>query len=358
MQLPGYNKSISLRAALSFVILGTFAVLSAAGCGGGGGGTGGGPSGGSSVTVSGAVLSASSDTPPASAATVVIGGTTLTSNPATGAFSGSVGSNAATATVSAPGEVSRTITIKLVANQVNNLGNIFLADTGSDYSASVNGVVVTTVKGATQPVGGATVNIGNVVGVSATDGTFTLNGLPVGLGSVNGLYGTITASGFAVKLITADVLQFALVSGSNNLGNLLLAPQAGSTPIPPFTITGVIDVAGKPGAGVTVAIGLAGSATGVGQTQTDTNGKYLLWVAPATYTVTATDSSGTVESQNVTLKNLTTPVTVTTLNLMPLREGWGVGSRDTAHRMKCAPTIVRRVPADREAFASVWKRAL
>jgi hypothetical protein len=201
---------------------------------------------------------------------------------------------------------------------VTNLGTIFLADTGSDYSANVNGVVVTTIKGGMlQPVGGATVSIGNVVGVSNTQGQFSLTGLPVGLGSVNGLYGTITASGFAVKLITADVLGFALVSGNNNIGNMLLAQQSGSTPPPPYTISGVVNVAGKPTSGVTVAIALAGSQSGLGQTQTDSNGNYFFWVAPATYQVTAQDISGTTGAINVTLKNLATPVTAPAINLSP-----------------------------------------
>lgn len=318
MQLSAYNKHNSQRAFHLPVLLTIAATLFAAGCGGGGGsGGGGGGGGGTSVTVTGTVLSASSYAPPASAATVVIGRTTITTNPADGTFTGTVNSNATTAAVSATGEVSRTITIKLAANQVNNLGNIFLADTGSTYSASVNGVVVTTVKGAAQPVGGAVVNIGNISGVSNTDGTFTLNGLPVGLGSVNGLYGSVTASGFAVKLITADVLQFALVSGANNIGNLLLAPPVGSTPVPPFTVTGIINVQGTPTSGVTVAIALPGSASGLGQTQTNSSGSYFFWVAPATYTVTANDSSGTVLSENVTLKTLTAPVTAPTLNLTP-----------------------------------------
>jgi len=318
MQLSSFHKNSSRRV-LHFLAL-TMAIpaILAAGCGGGGGGSGGGGGGGGkSVTVTGTVLDAATYSPTTSAATVVIGGTTMTTNTATGTFTGTVGSNATTASVSAPGEISRTISITLAASQVNNLGNIFLAATGSSYTASVNGVVVTTVKGATQPVGGATVNIGNISGVSATNGTFTLNGLPVGLGSVDGLYGTVTAKGFAVKLITADVLQFALVAGANNIGNLLLAPPAGSTPVPPYTISGVVEVQGVPTAGVTVAIAIPGGGAALGQTTTNSSGTYYFWVAPATYTITAEDSSSTTLGENVTLSTLATPITAPTINLTP-----------------------------------------
>jgi hypothetical protein len=317
MQLSVYskNKINSRRAMLILVIMAVTAALFT-GCGGGGGSSGGGGGGGgATVTVTGTVLDAQTYAPPTSAAMLVIGGATITTNAATGTFTGTVGSNATTAVVSAPGEISRTIPITLVASQVNNLGNIFLAATGSGYTASVNGVVVTTVKGVTTPVGGATVNIGNVVGVSATNGTFTLNGLPVGLGSVDGLYGTVTAKGFAVKLITADVLQFALVTGSNNIGNLLLGVPVGSTPVPPYTITGVVDVAGVPGSGVTVAISVQGGSQ-LAQTTTDANGNYYFWVAPATYAIAASDTTGGAPvGENVTVVNLTTPVTAPTLNL-------------------------------------------
>lgn len=307
---PAFGFRSRLSAAMLIVAV---LLVASSGCGGGGGG--GGPTT-STVTVTGTVLSAASFSPPASPATVVIGGSSIVTN-ADGTFSFSAPANATTAAVSATGEVSRTIKIILKANQVNNLGNIFLADTGSDYTASVTGRVVASVKGVNQPVGNATVIIGNVIGTSATDGTFTLTGLPVGLGSVDGLYGKVTATGFSDKLITADTLQFALVTGANNIGDLLIAQPSGTTPLPPYTVTGVINVAGKPGAGVTVAIALPGSASSLGQTQTDSNGNYFFWVAPATYTVTAQDSSGTILSENVTLTSLTTPVTAAVLNLSP-----------------------------------------
>ena len=296
-----------------FPFAAAMAIALMAGCGGGGGGGGG--NNGTGVTVIGAIMDATTYSAPTSA-TITFNGQTIKAG-ADGTFSATVPVSVKTASVSAVGEVTRTINVSLVTNQVNNLGSIFLAPTGFDYSASVNGRVVTSIKGALQPVGNAHVTIGNVTTQSATDGTFTLNGLPVGLGSANGLYGKITASGFADKLISADTLGFALVSGANNLGDLLIAQPSGSTPLPPYTITGNITVAGVPVAGVSVQIAIQGAGTGIGQTVTDSNGNYYFWVAPAAYTVQATDNAGTTMSEGVTLTSTTVPVTAATMNLSP-----------------------------------------
>ncbi len=310
------SKAICRRRAI-VSILATVAgyVVMATGCGGGGGGGGGNP-GGSSVTVTGKVLSATSNTAPKSGAKVTIGGNSIATN-ADGSFSFTVSSNATSATISATGEVTRTITIALKANQVNDLGNIFLADDGGTYTATVTGRVVTKVKGVTQPVGGASVTIGNVTAITTVDGKFTLNGLPVDIGSVNGIYGKVTAAGFAEKLISADTLQFALIAGANPIGDLLIAAPSGSTPLPPYTITGLVNVVGSPGVGVAVDIALQGSGVGLGQIQTDATGHYYFWVAPGTYTITAADSGGSIKSVDITLPSLTAPVMATTINLSP-----------------------------------------
>lgn len=290
------------------------ALAALVGCGGGGGG--GGNNNATFVTVQGTVLSAVNYTAPTSPATVNFGSKSLVTN-SDGTFTTTLPSNATSATVSATGEVTRTIHFTLVANQINNLGNIFLADTGTDYSANVSGVVVTAVKGVNQPVTGATVTIGNITGTSAANGTFVLTGLPVGLGSVNGLYGTVTAKGYATKLITADVLQFALASGANNLGDLVLAKPSGTTPSGPYTVTGTVTVQGAPVAGVTVTIAVQSAGSQIATTTTDSTGTYYFWVAPAPYLITAQDAAGTVGSANVTLNSLTTPVSVPAISLAP-----------------------------------------
>jgi hypothetical protein len=279
-----------------------------AGCGGGGGGGG----GGSPVTVTGKVLRAETGLAPNPAATVTIGGQTATAG-ADGTFTlNNVSSSTTTATISAQGTQTLTLPITLTAPGPNNLGDIYLSDTG--YNATVTGRVVTQVNGQAQPVGNANVVIAGQHTVTATDGTFTLNNLPVGLGTVNGIFGKITATGFDDKLITADILRFPLTAGSNPLGDILMGLPIGNVPPPPYTITGTVTVKGTATAGIEVA--LAANGVTLGTTTTDSNGHYFFWVVPSTYTLTAIQGSATQQT-NVTLNRLDTPVTASTINLTP-----------------------------------------
>jgi len=286
-------------------------VVALTGCGGGGGGGGG---GGVPVTVTGSVYRAETDQPIASA-TINIGGQAATSA-ADGTFTFTASSSATSATISATNEATRTITIVLKGSGTNNLGVIFLADTATPpapYNATVTGRVVTAVNGVNTPVGGATVTIANVSTVTATNGAFTLSGLPVGLGSANGTYGKVTATGFDDKPITADNLGFALKAGSNPIGDLLIARSSSAIPAPPYTITGLVQVNGKATQNVKVDLALNGAS--LGSVTTDSNGNYFFWVAPATYTITATVSGLPSKSVTVTLVKLDTPVTAPPINL-------------------------------------------
>src|SRR5205823_1869405 len=143
-------------------------------------------------------------------------------------------------TIAAQGTQTRTLPITLTANQANNLGDIYLSDTG--YNATVTGRVVAQVNGQIQPVGNATVTIAGAQTKTATDGTFTLSGLPVGLGNASGTVGKVTAQGFEDKPITDVTLGFPLAAGNNPIGDLLIAAPSGSVPLPPYTIKGVVQI--------------------------------------------------------------------------------------------------------------------
>src|SRR5579871_2367131 len=305
MQIRMDNKRIIALLA----ILGLAAAL--AGCGGGGGGGGG---GGTPVTVTGTVLRAETNSPTDTPATVTfVGGPTITAN-ADGTFTVSnVSSNITSATISATGELNRTITIKLQPNVTNNLGNIYIVDSTSAYTAKVTGRVVTTVNNQPKPVGGATVTIANVTTTTATDGTFELDNLPVGLGSATGTYGQVVATGFVNKPITDANLGFALVAGANPIGDLLITQPSGSIPPPPYTITGIVKVSGvvQPSTAVT----LSQNGNTLGSTTTDANGAYFFWVVPGTYTITASHASVANQQENVTLSSLSTHITAPTMNL-------------------------------------------
>lgn len=291
--------------------IGVFCALAIAltGCGGGGGG--GGSTAGGNATVTGTVLSVESGLPAPAGATVKIGGQTVTTD-ATGKFTlANVSSGTTTGTVTAANEMPLTLTLSLKANATNDLGTLYLSDTG--YNATVTGRVVATVNGVTTPIGNATVTIANATTQTKTDGTFTLNNLPVGLGATAGFVGKITAPGFEDKALTADTLRFALTAGVNPLGDLLIAPQSsGSVPSAPYTIQGTVTAGGKPAANVSVT--LASGGISLGSTTTDATGTYSFWVVPATYQITATGTSGS-QTVTATLVRLDTPITVPTIAL-------------------------------------------
>ena len=304
-----YNIARVRRSVLAVLaaLLAALAVL-LAGCGGGGGSSnGGGNGGGAPVTVTGRVLRAETGIAPNPNAVVTIGGTSVTTG-TDGTFSFSPPSSAKTAMITATGSQPRTITIALSATTPNNLGDIYLSDTG--YTANVTGRVVALVGGVVTPVGNAAVTIGNVSATTATDGTFTLMGLPVDLGNVTGVFGKVSAQGFEDKPITDANLQFPLAAGANPIGDLLISAPSGSTPLPPYTVKGVVKVGGTPQSGIAVQLmkTVNGVQTSLGSATTDSTGTYTFWVTPAAYTLLATNGAAT-QSTTVTLVRLDQPVT-------------------------------------------------
>lgn len=275
------------------------------GCGGGGGGSNNGSGGSTSVTA--IVLSVENGLPPAAGATVRLNGQTTTTD-ANGKFTLTNLSATPSGTITAANEQTMTLNLKLTPGVLNDLGTIYLSDTG--YTATVTGRVVTATTTGTTPVGNATVTIGTQTTKTATDGTFTLNGLPVGLGALEGTVGSVTASGFETKPITAETLQFALVAGSNPIGDVVIAQPSGSIPGAPYTIKGVVTSGGAPAAGISIALSSGGVA--LGSTTTDSTGTYYFWVVPATYTINALSGSNTLTT-TVTLSRPDTPVTAPTL---------------------------------------------
>ena len=310
MRLRTYNLKLAgvlLLAALTFGITG---------CGGGGGGgnPGGGGGGGNLVTVTGRIIRAESNTRPDPAATITIGGVSGQSSSTDGSFSlSSVPSGSTSAAITATGSQALTLPITLAASGTTNLGDVFISDTG--YNATVTGRVVTTVDNSQQNVAGATVTIAGRTATSGTNGTFTIENLPVGLGTIVGTYGTVKAGGFEDKLITETTLEFPLTAGPNPLNNpIVIERPIGSTPNPPYTIRGVVSVNGTATSGIAVTI--TNAAGQIFSTTTGPGGTYFFWLVTGTYTVNA--ASGTSSgSAAVTLSSLDNPVTATTINLSP-----------------------------------------
>lgn len=293
----GFGKRKLLKTGL-LALLGilTVAIM---GCGSGGGG-----GGGQQVTVTGRVFRAETGVPPNPAAGINIGGST-TSNTADGTFSFTAPLSATSAVFTATGTQTLTLPITLSATLPNALGDIYLSDTG--YTAVVSGRVVTAITGTTQPVANAVVSLAGAKTNTLADGTFSVGNLPVGLGNVAGVFGKVTATGFEDKPITDANIQFPLAAGANPIGDLLISQPSGSTPLPPYTIKGLVQTSGTPTANVTVT--LMSGTLNLGNTTTDSTGTYTFWVVPGTYTFTATVGGSGTKSVNATLVLLNAPVT-------------------------------------------------
>lgn len=292
------QQSLILRAGL--IILYS-ALLS--GCGGGGGG-GGAVNG--NLTLIGSVLLVDTNLAPNPAATITIAGHTATTSASGGFVLTNIPASATTGTVSAAAEQTLTLTLALPATstQAINLGTIYLSSVG--YTASASGQVATTVSGQNQAVGGATVTIAGSSALTATDGTFNISNLPVGLGSdPNTPIGSVTASNFVTKQI---FVQAPLITGSNPLGTILLgAPISGTLPGLPYTIIGQVLKGGVGQSGYPVALS-QGSAV-LGTVTTDNTGTFSFWVVPGTYLLTVGLPSGSFVTQSVTLASANQPVT-------------------------------------------------
>ena len=168
--LNSFKKNPGLRrlALLAALVIATMSIW---GCGGGGGGGG----GGATTTILGRIINASTGVPPNPGASINIGGSTTTQL-SDGTFTFVAPASASTATITATGVKTLTLPISLDPAKPNDLGDVYLSDTG--YDATVTGRVVTTITGSTKPVAGAVVTLAGAKTTSLADGTFTLTGLP------------------------------------------------------------------------------------------------------------------------------------------------------------------------------------
>ena len=332
MKLGTRGSGFTRRIAAAILLCGLAGILS--GCGGGGGGSNGGGGGGNSgfATITGQVLLLSTNSAPTTTTTVTSSGVAPVTVAADGTFTlSNVPTSATSLTISVASATVggaptvRTLPIALTANETSALGAIYVgaktANGTPDYTAVVEGYIVTTGATGRQGVGNATVTIAGVQvktsANAATLGHFIISGLPVGLGSETGvLLGSVQAPGFSSRdLITTDAvggnLNFVngLISGVNDIMDVTILQPSGSTPAPPYTITGQVTVSGAGRQSQSVL--LFQNGTLIGNTTTDTNGNYFFWVVAGTYTVQATTTSGTAQTKtvSVTLAALDNPVT-------------------------------------------------
>jgi len=137
------------------------------------------------------------------------------------------------------------------------------------------------------PISGATVSLGGVSGVSGSDGTFLITGVPY---SATGLFpnlpGTVVAANYIAASFTPGGT--AIVNSNLGVGDIGLVPSNNPNPPgAPYNIWGrVSPLAVSPGAAVTLSLnGTAFRTTTVGS-----DGTYYFWVPAGTYTIAVVKS--------------------------------------------------------------------
>jgi hypothetical protein len=272
----------------------------ATGCGGGGGG--GGSTG--SATVTGRILLVSTAQAPDPVATVTIGGASTTTG-TSGTFTlTNVSTKATTVKIVATGETTLTQALPtLTDGATTDLGDIYLcADT---YTASMTGTVVSA--DTLDAISGATVRINGFIATTAGNGSFTITGLPIGLGSGSAQVGVIKATGYDDKYLTLD---YELDSGANNIGQIVMSPPVTTVPGGPKTLDGTVTLQGSSDATDTEVEILNSTGTVLGTYYTSSDGAFAFWVGKGTYTLRFTATGYSLKTVDVTITNIATVKTV------------------------------------------------
>jgi hypothetical protein len=273
-----------LLALISLVVLGLIILA----CGGGGGGVQPG------ATAVGRVLSVETGGPPNPQASVqALGSSTLTSS-SDGSFQLNVPEGTTSLTVDPRTGVGVWIFATQPISGTTDVGDLWIGP----ERISLRGRVLNSTN--SQPVANATVSFGGRRGVSGADGRFSLNEVAYSSATQTafwGIVGSVTANGFfRVEFTTAP---HTASGGIVNIGDLLVTPT--SDPVPPgqpFNIWGrILPSAQAPGTIVTLKQN--GNAVRIFNVGSD--GSYLFWVLPGTYTISFAKGSLTAPDQTVTL---------------------------------------------------------
>lgn len=272
--------------------------IAVAGCGGGGGGQ--------KADVRGRILLVTTGQPPNPAATVSIAGAASVLTLTDGTFIVRDASAAATEiNVTAAGMTPlRQKLPTLTPNTVNDLGDIFLTD--ATYDADVDGTVVRA--DTLAPLANATIRISGLTAVSAADGSFSIQGLPVGLGGTTTPVGLVRATRFEDKPI---ILDFPLGKGLNHLGEIPISPPVGAIPGGPTTIQGKVTLQGQTvHTGTSLTLIRVSDGAELATVLTPSDGSFGFWVPVGQYRLRAEHTGYQTQTVDANVLRLDQPVTV------------------------------------------------
>jgi len=276
------------------------------GCGGGGGG------GGQAASLEGRVLSivTGDATNPATTVQAIGGSPSTTTDLTDGSFTLTGVPKGTTQCQAIPGNSWPLFTFQFpAANGTTDVGDLWVGP----EQVTVHGVIHSSVDDT--PVPNATVRFAGRQATSNSSGEFDISGVAYSSATQVafwGIIGTINATGFfeaefSTSPVTAD--------GSNvvDVGTLLVTPSGSSNPPGlPYNITGRVLPIGS-SSGCIVTLKESGSAVRVFNVGSD--GKYYFWIEPGTYTIDYQKGGQSAPTQNATVTQPNSTVTVPDVTL-------------------------------------------
>ncbi len=264
-------------------------VLAVAGCGGGGGG--------GTATAIGRVLNVQTGAPPNPSANVSLGGgASVPTNSVDGSFSAIGPSGSTQVTVDTIIFGVKTYTVAPVTG-TTAVGDLWFGP----QETTLKGRILSATDNS--PVPGASVSFAGRIGTTDASGIFQLPKVAYSSSDQSvfwGIVGTIRKAGFVVTNFTAS--PFTDSGGITNVGDIHITSLTDPNPPgQPYNIYGkVIVSSGVSGTIVTLKQG--GSPVRIVNVASD--GKYLFWIVPGSYTISYQKGALTAPDQNA---NLTQP---------------------------------------------------
>lgn len=262
-------------------------VLLLAGCGGGGGGGGGGG------TVVGRVLNVATGGPTNPPSTVQIGSATTATSLSDGSFTLGAANGTTSLTVDNGIPPLWTFSIGPVS------GN---TDVGDLWVGPERVVLTGRVRDATtsNPIAGATVRFAGRVGLTDANGVFTLADVAYSSATQTafwGIVGDVRATNYFRAEFSAQ--PHVASGGIVTVDDVLMTPTSDPNPPgPPFNIWGMVTAPGGPSGSV---VRLKQGGVDVRVFNVGTDGRYLFFVSPGTYTISASKGASVAADIVVTL---------------------------------------------------------
>lgn len=270
-----------------FGILAALFVLIGCGGGGGGGGT-------SDGTLIGRVFNVSTGGPANPAATIQVGTRTTQTSLSDGSFQFDVPDGSSAFTVDGGTPPLWTFPISPAVSGNTDVGDVWIGP----ERVTLTGTIVNGTNSA--PIAGAVVKFAGKIGTTNASGVFSLTDVAYSSATQTafwGIIGTATATGFFLQEFSAQ--PFLASGGVVDVGQVLLTPT--SDPNPPGTPFNVWGIVSAPGGASGSVVRLKQGGLDVRLVNVGADGRYVFFVPPGTYTISASKGASTAPDIVITL---------------------------------------------------------